>query len=85
MARTLEEVARLTGVSRSTFSPVVNDHSSVRTETRRRVWEAIRESRCRPHAVARSLVTKRAQIVGMVIPEVVTQLTTDPFFPILLA
>jgi LacI family transcriptional regulator len=34
--------------------------------------------------VARSLVTKRTQIVGMVIPELVTALFTDPFFPILL-
>ncbi len=84
MARTLEEVARLAGVSRSTVSRVINDHPSVKAETRRRVWEAIRESRYRPHAVARSLVTKRTQIVGMVIPEVVTQLFTDPFFPILL-
>ena len=84
MALTLEEVARLAGVSRSTVSRVINDHPSVRAETRRRVWEAIRESGYRPHAVARSLVTKRTHIVGMVIPEVVTHLFTDPFFPILL-
>ena len=84
MARTLEEVARLAGVSRSTVSRVINDHPSVREETRVRVWEAIRKSGYRPHAVARSLVTKRTQIVGMVIPEVVSHLFTDPFFPILL-
>jgi LacI family transcriptional regulator len=84
VARTLEEVARLAGVSRSTVSRVINDHPSVRPETRQAVWESIRESGYRPHAVARSLVTKRTQIVGMVIPEVVTSLFTDPFFPILL-
>ena len=84
MARTLEEVARLARVSRSTVSRVINDHPSVREETRQRVWEAIEESGYRPHAVARSLVTKRTRIVGMVIPEVVTALFTDPFFPILL-
>ena len=84
MARTLEEVAQLAGVSRSTVSRVINDHPSVRAETRRRVWEAIRESGYRPHAVARSLVTKRTHIIGVVIPELVTDLFTDPFFPILL-
>jgi LacI family transcriptional regulator len=84
MALTLEQVARLAGVSRSTVSRVINDHPSVSEETRSRVWQAIRESGYRPHAVARSLVTKRTQIIGMVIPELVTALFTDPFFPILL-
>lgn len=84
MARTLEEVARMAGVSRSTVSRVVNEHPNVGTETRQRVWEAIRQSGYRPHAVARSLVTKRTHIVGIVIPELVTALFTDPFFPILL-
>ncbi len=84
MARTLEEVAQLAGVSRSTVSRVMNDHPNVRPETRERVWEAIRKSGYQPHAIARSLVTKRTQIIGMVIPEAVTTLFTDPFFPILL-
>jgi LacI family transcriptional regulator len=84
MASTLEEVARLAGVSRSTVSRVINDHPSVRPETRERVWQAIRKSGYQPHAVARSLVTRRTQIIGMVIPEAVTTLFTDPFFPLLL-
>lgn len=84
MATTLEEVARLAGVSRSTVSRVINDHPSVRSETRERVWQAIRESGYQPHPVARSLVTNRTQIIGVVIPEAVTTLFTDPFFPLLL-
>jgi len=48
------------------------------------VWQAIRTSGYRPHAVARSLVTNRTQIIGMVIPEAVTTLFTDPFFPLFL-
>jgi len=84
MAPTLEEVARLAGVSRSTVSRVINDHPSVRPETRERVWQAIRKSDYQPHAVARSLVTNRTQIIGMIIPEAVTTLFTDPFFPLLL-
>jgi LacI family transcriptional regulator len=84
MARTLEEVAQLAGVSRSTVSRVINEHPNVQQETRERVWEAIRKSGYQPHAIARSLVTKRTQIIGMVIPEAVTTLFTDPFFPILL-
>jgi len=84
MASTLEEVARLAGVSRSTVSRVINNHPHVRPETRERVWQAIRKSGYQPHAIARSLVTNRTQIIGMVIPEAVTTIFTDPFFPILL-
>ncbi len=84
MPPTLEEVARLAGVSRSTVSRVINNHPNVRPETRERVQQAIRQSGYRPHRVARSLVTKCTQIIGMVIPEAVTTLFTDPFFPLLL-
>jgi LacI family transcriptional regulator len=84
MASTLEEVARLASVSRSTVSRVINDHPNVRPETRERVRQAIRKSGYQPHAVARSLATNRTQIIGMIIPEAVTTLFTDPFFPLLL-
>jgi len=81
---TLEGVARLAGVSRSTVSRVINDHPRVRPETRERVWKAIRETGYRPHSVARSLVTKRTRIIGVIIPEAVTKIFSDQFFAILL-
>jgi len=84
MSPTLEEVAQIAGVSRSTVSRVVNDHPNVRSETRAKVQEAIRESGYRPHSVARSLATNRTRIIGMVIPESVTTIFTDPYFPLLL-
>jgi LacI family transcriptional regulator len=84
MSPTLEEVARLAGVSRSTVSRVVNDQPNVRPEVRDRVWEVIHQVGYQPHAAARSLVTSRTHIIGMVIPEAVTTLFTDPFFSLLL-
>jgi LacI family transcriptional regulator len=84
MPPTLEEVARLAQVSRSTVSRVINDHPNVRDETKDRVWQAIRESGYQPHALARSLVTNRTQIVGMIIPEAVTKIFVEPFFPLVL-
>jgi LacI family transcriptional regulator len=84
MSLTLEEVGRLAGVSRSTVSRVVNSHPSVRDDVRERVWQVIRETGYQPHAVARSLVTHRTQIIGAIIPEAVTRLFVDPFFSLLL-
>lgn len=84
MARTLEEVAEHAGVSRSTASRVINNHPNVSAATRARVEAAIEKCGYRPHAVARSLATNRTHILGMVIPESVTKLFTDPYFPLML-
>jgi len=84
MSPTLEEVARLAGVSRSTVSRVVNDQPNVRPEVRERVWQVAREVGYQPHAAARSLVTSRTHVIGMLIPEAVTTLFSDPFFSLLL-
>jgi LacI family transcriptional regulator len=80
VALTLEEIAKLTGVSRSTVSRVVNDQPNVRQQVRERVWKVIRETGYQPHAAARSLVTRRTRIIGIIIPETLIRLFTDPFF-----
>ena len=81
---TLEGIAKLAGVSRSTVSRVINNQPNVREPVRERVWQVIHETGYQPHAAARSLVTRSTHIVGVIIPEAVTTLFTDPFFPRLL-
>jgi LacI family transcriptional regulator len=84
MAITLEEIAQIAGVSRSTVSRVVNEHPSVREGVRERVWQVVHQTGYQPHAAARSLVTRRTRTIGVIIPERVTTLFTDPFFALLL-
>lgn len=60
MAITLEQVAKLAGVSRSTASRVINDQPNVRAEVRERVWEVIHEQGYQPNLAARTLANKRA-------------------------
>jgi DNA-binding LacI/PurR family transcriptional regulator len=60
------DVARLAGVSHQTVSRVLNDHPSVRAQTRDRVLEAMRELDYRPNSAARTLVTKRSKTLGLV-------------------
>ena len=81
---TLEEIGKLAGVSRSTVSRVVNGQTNVREQVRERVWQVVRENGYQPHAPARSLVTHRTRIIGVIIPEALAKLFTDPFFPLLL-
>lgn len=83
MASTLEEVAKLAGVSRSTVSRVVNNHPNVRLEVRERVWKVIEEVDYQPNRAARSLASRRSQIIGLVIPQEIHAVFSDPYFPIL--
>ncbi|HEY8448076.1 MAG TPA: LacI family DNA-binding transcriptional regulator [Thermomicrobiales bacterium] len=81
---TLEEIARLAGVSRSTVSRVVNGDPRVSPAARQRVEEVIRQQNFHPHAAARSLASRRTRIVGLLIPYAVGKLFRDPFFPALI-
>jgi LacI family transcriptional regulator len=84
MTPTLEQIAALAGVSRSTVSRVVNDHPSVDPETRERVLRVIREQDYHPNGAARALASRRSHIIGLVIPQAMNAVFADPYFPILI-
>lgn len=77
---TLEDIAQLAGVSRSTVSRVINEQPAVSDVVRRRVWEIINETGYRPNQAARSLASQRSNILGLVIPRRVHTFFTDPYF-----
>jgi len=81
---TLEGIARLAGVSRSTVSRVVNDDPKVNAATRERVWQIIKEHDFHPNTAARALARRRNQIIGVVIPQTLTTVFSDPYFSILI-
>ncbi len=72
---TLHDVAALAGVSPRTVSRVVNDEGGFGEATRARVIEAIERVGYRPNLLARALITRRTNTIGLVVPEM-----TDPFF-----
>jgi len=76
----LEDIGRMAGVSRSTVSRVVNNEDSVRPEVRERVQDVIRRTGYTPHVAARSLVSNRTGVIGLVIPSRVHNLFEDPYF-----
>ena len=81
---TLEEVARVAGVSRATVSRVVNGNTKVNADVRRAVERAVERLGYVPNPAARSLVTRRSQSIGLVIGEPAGRVFEDPFFPRLL-
>ena len=69
------EVARRSGVSRSTVSYALSGKRSVAEATRRRIQEVIDELDYRPNAVARALKEGRTRTLGLVVPPAAGRLT----------
>lgn len=61
----MQDVARLAGVSHQTVSRVLNDHPSVRAETRAKVQAAIGSLGYRRNSAARALATNRSGTIGL--------------------
>jgi LacI family transcriptional regulator len=80
----LEEIAKLSGVSRSTVSRVINNDPNVGEATREKVLKIIRQANYHPNVAARGLAAGRTRILGLVIPRGVSALFSDPYFPLLI-
>ena len=64
----IQDVARLAGVSQTTVSFVVNDvqEANIHKETKDRVWSAVKELNWRPNAMARGLISHQSHTIGFV-------------------
>lgn len=76
---TLDEVARLAGVSRSTASRAINGGLRVSPEAKAAVDEAVARLGFTPNRAARSLATRRNDSIALVVPEPGERILTDPF------
>jgi len=75
---TLEDVARVAGVSRATVSRVINGVRNVDPQLHEVVWEAVGQTGYVPNRLARSLVTRRTGTVALVVSDSETH-DDDPF------
>lgn len=67
MAATIHDVARLAGVNSSTVSRVLNDKASITTETKEKIYAAMRQLDYHPNSVARSLASGLSGAIGVVV------------------
>lgn len=79
-APTLDEVARMAGVSKATASRAINGGSKVSAKAQHAVDAAVRQLGYTPNAAARSLATRRTGSVALILPESDERIFTDPFF-----
>lgn len=76
MQVTSRDVAREVGVSQSTVSRALRGDPRVATDTQAKVLEMARRMHYLPNTAARSLITRRANTVGVVVADI-----TNPFYP----
>ena len=65
----MKDIARDLGVSVMTVSKALRNHTDISEKTRDRVLARARKLGYEPNWIARSLVTRRTHMVGLVIPD----------------
>jgi LacI family transcriptional regulator len=75
MAARLKDIADDLGLSVVTVSKVLRNHPDISDKTRKRVQKRMKELNYQPNFAARSLITGRSWIFGLVVPDLL-----HPFF-----
>jgi LacI family transcriptional regulator len=71
----MKDIARDLGISQATVSKVLRDHPDIGEKTRQRVMQRVKELDYQPNPLARSLVTGRSYLIGLIAPSLL-----HPFF-----
>ncbi|WP_114497409.1 LacI family DNA-binding transcriptional regulator [Fontibacillus phaseoli] len=77
MSSTIKDVAKHAGVSVATVSRVLNNLPGYSEETKRKVEQAVKELGYQPNAIARGLVNKRTQTIGVLFPSVSSSFSSE--------
>jgi LacI family transcriptional regulator len=72
----MKDVAKKAGVAPITVSRVINQPDTVSSTTRKKVMKAIEELNFKPNQIARSMITRRTNTIGVLLSNI-----TNPYFP----
>lgn len=81
MKTTIKDVAKAAGVSPSTVSRALHDNPRISEEVRERIRRLSADMGFHPNQMARSLVSRRTRVIGVVFPGAMAQSLGHPFFP----
>lgn len=76
----IKTIAKMAGVSIATVSKIINNYSDVGEETRQRVLKIMEETGYRPSSSAKTLATKRSNLIGVVFAGKLNSDLNHPFF-----
>lgn len=69
----IKDVAKYCGVSAMTVSRALNNSSEIADATKERVLEACRELGYRQNSAAKTLITKKSNMIGLIVPDITNQ------------
>ncbi len=67
---TIKDIAKIAGVSYATVSRALSNSPGISEETRARVLEICREQGYRPNILARSLISNKTNVLGLIVPDI---------------
>ena len=67
---TIKDIARIAGVSVTTVSRALNDAPEISPETRDRILQLCREEGYRTNLLARSLISNRTNVIGVILSDI---------------
>ena len=73
MGTTINELARICKVSKTTVIRALHDEGRISDETKQMIRQKAKELHYQPNLVARSLVSGKSMILGIVIPDLHNQ------------
>ncbi|MDQ0230782.1 LacI family DNA-binding transcriptional regulator [Metabacillus malikii] len=80
MNLTIKDIAKMAGVSPGTVSKIINNYSGISEKTKRKVLDIIGETGYQPTFSAKSLATKKSNLIGLIYAGKVNVEITHPFF-----
>jgi LacI family transcriptional regulator len=72
----IKDIARKANISYATVSRALNDNHGMREATRGRILQLAEQMAYTPNAIARGLVKKQTQTLGLILPGI-----TNPLYP----
>ncbi|TGA99827.1 LacI family transcriptional regulator [Sporolactobacillus shoreae] len=76
----IKDIANKVGLSVSTVSKALNDYSDINSETKKKVREAAKQLDYLPNVMARSLITKTSNTIGVFFGDQINSGFDHPFF-----
>lgn len=80
MTITIDEIAEMAGVSKTTVSRVLNNKPDVSPETREAILDLINKYDFTPNAMAKAITLHKSHSIGLLIPHEANYIFSNPFY-----
>jgi LacI family transcriptional regulator len=80
MNLTIKDIAQMANVSQGTVSKVINNYEGISEKTKKKVMDIINQSGYEPNFSARSLATKKSNLIGLIYAGRINVDMTHPYF-----